>query len=1836
MNVLTKKAGFIQENDPSIPEYLDFDKLRKEGLKHIAAFSGDIWTDHNVHDPGITILEILCYALTDLGYRNTLKVEDIFARGKEYENTQEDNFFTANEILTCNPLTITDYRKLLMDIEGVRNAWLEVAPHSNPSIYLDENGNTTLNSDSDQNPTLMLNGLYNVYIEIDDTAGQKKEVVRNKVNETLNAHRNLGEDFASVQILEEDVIVLGGDIQIAPNADPEMTLVEIYKRVREFISPQLQFYSLQELLGKGKTIEEIYAGRPLTLDSHGFIDTEELLKFERKCELHVSDFYEFILEVEGVKAIRSLTLAFYHKGKFENESQWLLTLDPKKSPVFSPKKSRINLFKGIVPVPVNESRVHLAIEEKLANYRKVKTSEKTALDTTVPKGQYRADLAEYFSIQNEFPRTYRIGKGELLKSDTPERRAQTYQLQGYLLFYDQLLANYLAQLGSLRNLYSFRPDSDRKTEENRSYFVQPLHDFANSSKIIPFYKSSVLDHGANEVEVIASSSKRYPSKSSRDYAINTLVNGFASNKFELVIDSLEGGGGYKFAYLGYLNNNQGKPIKLVESIETYKEEKDAIDAGSIMPFIASDRNSYIEENLSFEKVFTFKIKYDPSVYLQFLQNIAENPHEYQERRNRFLDHLLGRFAEEFTDYVLLMYALNGKKYDLPRIIEDKANFLSNYPSISRNRAKGHNYSLVDEQWNTDNVSGLESKVNRLMGIRDVERRSLNNFSIVPRQKFHHFVFRDFFNNPLLISRTGEVDEKKAIAAGENIRNQAKHKSNYQTDDCYPESVFGFSLLSRKIVAIHSNRYSTTKRRDEQMEAVISAFNRNGLIGREVSEPQGFKFEVYDEDNQLILRSKHQYDTEFEARNAFDKFMHLPNKADAFVDIYDDDESGFNHSFAVKYDNRIIALAPQYYEDEELRDEDKVWALEQVLADEPKNRVLNIVVKQVKDNWHFELLWDVGNGYYEPGLIEAGRHSSREAARNSFNRFISNFENNSRLSRVIQNGLYSFELLDTSSGNTVAKSPNNFSTEETCNQFLQKMEDYLINHTAPRLTAIDRFVTNPAKEAQNVANEFWGYQLEKRDIPFAFHPGEYAKSQAFTTLEKLIEYGELKRYQFTQIYLDEEQIIQTGDGYRYRLKDKGTDEVLWLSIDSYSSREKAKEAFLKDFLKIIELARNNENYWVDPGTGEIQLREDQCGYAVAYVFSDQSTGAAINERIEHALKYPFFKEEKKYSFSIINHEKVEPGNYLWLSGIAYDSFEEVQSAFFDFLVMLEYRGNYELDLVNDAAITGSNDNDQPVFRIIFREVLIESCCKGMAKEEAWYELNNNFLKHAEEDYAIYPFVDYDNHCDFGFRIVDDQYRLVQYIGFFETREEQQAVRDALFAEVNDTIYERSKIKIVVVGVSDQEGREEVAIDEKGELINNQLSSPFYIEISNYTVGNNASETVVWKSLRTYNTLFEADQERVKVGLGIMLNARDVDFYRVVNNEIILVNEFEIPIAKHENFASGTLPEKISKLIQFARKYPVTSFGEKFEFQYYNFAVEEEEDFFSSSAEEFPNVNTMGKIIFESINQYDSPEAAEKAFDELCYALKDKANYQAYEPDPCGPLSLEIVNPVTKLPNEQGANGKEVEIHHVLAIHPRVYKQRNLLNRAIDRTKALINVEGFHLIEHLLLRPKVIKEDVVFPNCPDLGTAFQIHEKFEIFDDCQGGRATNGGEITYIPGADPYSCWVTVVVPFWPSRFQNLSFRDFFENTLRKELPAHIAVRIAWVDPEQMDAFEKYYRTFLLKLSRLKENSSQSELDVFTEAQEDLINSINSLKNVYPEPSAQEDDGGGMLVLGKVII
>ena len=64
---------------PALKPAEDYYRLRRDGIGYIAQMGSRQWTDYNTHDPGITVLEGLCYAITDLAYRVGRDIKDILA-----------------------------------------------------------------------------------------------------------------------------------------------------------------------------------------------------------------------------------------------------------------------------------------------------------------------------------------------------------------------------------------------------------------------------------------------------------------------------------------------------------------------------------------------------------------------------------------------------------------------------------------------------------------------------------------------------------------------------------------------------------------------------------------------------------------------------------------------------------------------------------------------------------------------------------------------------------------------------------------------------------------------------------------------------------------------------------------------------------------------------------------------------------------------------------------------------------------------------------------------------------------------------------------------------------------------------------------------------------------------------------------------------------------------------------------------------------------------------------------------------------------------------------------------------------------------------------------------------------------------------------------------------------------------------------------------------------------------------------------------------------------------------------------------------------------------------
>jgi hypothetical protein len=459
----------------------DYYWLKQEGIRHIEKLAHRLWTDYNLQDPGITILELLCYSLADLGYRCSYPLPDLLAPDPMAPPEAGKSFHTAREILPCNALTVNDFRKLFIDIAGVRNAWLQfrqndgpVVCEGEPGIYLDCK-EEKLSLEALKRDRLYLNGLLRLEVLFEEDVNadpDRKKEVKAEVWKRAQAHRNLAEDFCrEIKEIGYEDIGLCLEIEVTPQANVHEVLARIWYQLEEFLNPQLHFYTLEEMLNKGVPVESIFEGPVL---DHGFMDDDEIAASQRKSRIYASDLYNIIMDIEGVRHIRRLELTNYdEQGNVVSAgNKWQLDLADWdcKVPRIDPERSPVVFYKGELPFVADPVKVE-ARRTDLEISGRARRPGKKAYDLPVPEGRFR-DPARYHAFTQDLPEFYGVSNAGLPGNSSDERIAQARQLKGYLLFFEQILANYFSQLAGLRHLFRWS-EADGNTDFP-TYFYQAL------------------------------------------------------------------------------------------------------------------------------------------------------------------------------------------------------------------------------------------------------------------------------------------------------------------------------------------------------------------------------------------------------------------------------------------------------------------------------------------------------------------------------------------------------------------------------------------------------------------------------------------------------------------------------------------------------------------------------------------------------------------------------------------------------------------------------------------------------------------------------------------------------------------------------------------------------------------------------------------------------------------------------------------------------------------------------------------------------------------------------------------------------------------------------------------------------------------------------------------------------------------------------------------------------------------------------------------------------------------------------------------------------------------
>ena len=204
------------------------------------------------------------------------------------------------------------------------------------------------------------------------------------------------------------------------------------------------------------------------------------------------------------------------------------------------------------------------------------------------------------------------------------------------------------------------------------------------------------------------------------------------------------------------------------------------------------------------------------------------------------------------------------------------------------------------------------------------------------------------------------------------------------------------------------------------------------------------------------------------------------------------------------------------------------------------------------------------------------------------------------------------------------------------------------------------------------------------------------------------------------------------------------------------------------------------------------------------------------------------------------------------------------------------------------------------------------------------------------------------------------------------------------------------------------------------------------------------------------------------------------------------------------------------------------------------------------------------------------------------LKEKAEYlkESRESSRQNPVCSGIWNEGYK-PVNKSLNRLRNEIFcfsEIVAINPQFYSNPDMACDAVTRSKKLINSEGLHLVEHILLRPRCTDEKGIYTECDcdalprpcidkDNLCQFQWKPGGEI-DPCESSKT-----VCLTPGCDPYSFIATLVMPAWPERFRSESGRKIMEKLLQREAPAHVLLRILWLRPRDFCCFEFYDKLWM---------------------------------------------------------
>ena len=436
------------------PDGLDFAALRLEGLQSLQALSGAVWTDYNVHDPGVTILEQLCFGLTELAYRSDLPPEDFLAAADGHIDYERQALFRPEEILPSGCVTDIDYRKLILDaVPEVDNVHFEWGGGQ------DENAAHTDGAGLAHGAFRLTVSAENWLSDAPAERAARERDLLDRIWRLLHNHRGLCESAERIDVASGVEAFLQGQILLSDDSDPAVVLAELHFRCAALIAARVDASRYEDVLTRDASLEAIFSG-PFT--EYGYIADAAM---QSDAAFSEGELMRAARSVDGVERVMDLRLVdgdghplLLSDYRLDKGRVCSLRLPEAGSPRSALLRLRTASASG---APTGDIAIDPLLDAAHAELMKLKFEFQSHRNSRqsrerlvqLPTGT-RHDLAQYYSIQQHFPPVYALGRDSLPRHVPPERVAAAQQLKAYLYPFEQLMANYLQSLEEIGPLFS--------------------------------------------------------------------------------------------------------------------------------------------------------------------------------------------------------------------------------------------------------------------------------------------------------------------------------------------------------------------------------------------------------------------------------------------------------------------------------------------------------------------------------------------------------------------------------------------------------------------------------------------------------------------------------------------------------------------------------------------------------------------------------------------------------------------------------------------------------------------------------------------------------------------------------------------------------------------------------------------------------------------------------------------------------------------------------------------------------------------------------------------------------------------------------------------------------------------------------------------------------------------------------------------------------------------------------------------------------------------------------------------------------------------------------------